>query len=203
MSNILYYSNFCENCKTLLMQMNRYTNKDDTHFINIDKRRTDEKGNTIVSLESGQDVIMPSTVKRVPALLILNDNYRVIFGAEIMAFLNIDTHTTSRVDTKKDVFETPYEEPTTFEWMSASGVSSDSFSYLDTAPEDLNAKGSGGERQMYNYSTNTDIGASSIHTPDENYKADTIGNDGNSTMESIQSKRESDIKNIQSGQKQF
>ena len=44
MSNILYYSNFCENCKTLLMQMNRYTNKDDTHFINIDKRRTDEKG---------------------------------------------------------------------------------------------------------------------------------------------------------------
>ena len=143
---------------------------------------------------------MPTNVTKVPALLILNDNYRVIFGNDIISFLNIETYTDNRVDTKERVFENPQSEPTTFEWMSGSGVSSDSFSFLDTSPDDLTAKGNGGERQMYNY-TNMDYSCS-INTPNEDYKSNTIGNDG-SSMENIQSQRENEIKGIYNQQKQF
>jgi len=180
------------------MKLNKYTNKDDTHFINIDKRKRDDSGNVVLMLDSGQEVIMPSTVTKVPALLLLNENYRVMFGNDIVSFLNIEAYSTTKIDTKKEVFENPQSEPTTFEWMSASGVSSDSFSFLDTDPEDLNAKGSGGQRQMYNYAHTESM--SSIQTPDENYKSDTIGNDENGTLENLQSNRENDIKGIYSKQ---
>lgn len=200
MSNILYYSNYCENCKNLLLKINKYTNKSDTHFINIDKRKKDSDGNIILSLEGGQEVIMPKNITKVPALLLLNDNYRVIFGNDIVSFLNIETYSTARVDTKQNVLEQSQNEPTTFEWMASSGVSSDSFSFLDSSPEEMNAKGSGGERQMYNYA---DMNyAATISTPDEDYKANTIGNDG-SSMEGIQSQRENELKGIYTNQKQF
>jgi len=201
MSNILYYSNHCENCKNLLLKLNRYTNSDDTHFINIDKRRKDNSGNIIVILENGQEVIMPSTITRVPALLILNDNYRVIFGNDIVSFLNIDTYTTTKVETKERVFTQTNEEPTTFEWMSSSGVSSDSFSFLDMGADDLKAQGSGGTRQMYNY---TDMNYSSmINTPNDDYIPDTIGNSGDDSLESLQSRREQEIKGIYNTQSKY
>jgi hypothetical protein len=200
MSNILYYSNYCDNCKNLLLKLNKYTNKNDTHFINIDNRKKDPSGNIILNLENGQSVIMPNSVSKVPALLILNENYRVIFGNDIISFLNIETYTGNVVDTKERVFENPQSEPTTFEWMSTSGVSSDLFSFLDTSPDELTAKGNGGERQMYNY-TNMDY-SSSINTPNEDYQANTIGNDG-SSMENIQSQRENEIKGIYNKQQQF
>ncbi len=201
MSNILYYSNYCENCKALLLKLNKYTNKTDTHFINIDKRTQDESGDTILTLEGGQTVIMPKTIVKVPALLLLNEGYRIIYGNEIVSFLNIETYTSNRVDTKEEVFESQqHQEPTTFEWMSTSGVSSDHFSFLDMSPDDLTATGSGGERQMYNY-TNMDYNTS-IKTPEENYKPDTIGNEGGS-MENIQSTRDNDIKGIYGEQKRL
>jgi len=201
MSNILYYSNHCENCKKLLLQLNRYTNRNDTHFINIDNRRKDNSGNILVILENGQEVIMPNTVTKVPALLILNENYRVIFGNEIISFLNIDTYSTTKVDTKQQVFTQSNSEPTTFEWMSSSGVSSDSFSFLDMSADDLNAQGSGGSRQMYNYA---DMNYNSmINTPSDDYVPDTIGNSGNNTVESLQSKREQDIKGIYNTQSRY
>jgi hypothetical protein len=183
-----------------LLKLNKYTNKNDTHFINIDNRKKDPSGNIILNLENGQSVIMPNSVTKVPALLLLNDNYRVIFGNDIISFLNIETYTDNRVDTKERVFENTQSEPTTFEWMSSSGVSSDSFSYLDTSADDLTAKGNGGQRQMYNYA-NMDYSCS-INTPEENYKPNTIGNDG-SSMENIQSQRENEIKGIYSQQQRF
>ena len=201
MSNILYYSNHCDNCKNLLLKLNRYTNRNDTHFINIDNRRKDNSGNIIVILENGQEVIMPNTITKVPALLVLNDNYRVIFGNDIISFLNIDTYTTTSVDTKEKVFTQNHDEPTTFEWMSASGVSSDSFSFLDMTAEDLNAQGSGGTRQMYNYA---DMNYTSmINTPSDDYVADTIGNSGDDSVESLQSRREQDIKGIYNTQSRY
>jgi len=200
MSNILYYSNYCDNCKQLLLKLNKYTNKNDTHFINIDNRKKDDAGNIILNLENGQSVIMPNNVTKVPALLLLNENYRVIFGNDIISFLNIETYNNNQVDTKEKVFENLQNEPTTFEWMASSGVSSDSFSFLDTTADELTAKGNGGERQMYNYA-NMDY-SSSINTPEENYTANTIGNDG-SSMENIQSQRESEIKGIYNKQEQY
>ena len=39
MSCILYYSNYCENCKALIQNISKWNDaKNDMHFINIDKR---------------------------------------------------------------------------------------------------------------------------------------------------------------------
>ena len=38
MSSILYYSNYCNNCKPLLQKLSQTTIKDKPHFICIDKR---------------------------------------------------------------------------------------------------------------------------------------------------------------------
>jgi len=37
MSSILYYSNYCKNCQSLLQSIAQTSIKDDTHFICIDK----------------------------------------------------------------------------------------------------------------------------------------------------------------------
>ena len=38
MSKILYYSNYCENCKKLLQNLAKSQEKKDIHFICIDQR---------------------------------------------------------------------------------------------------------------------------------------------------------------------
>ena len=42
MSNILYYSNYCDNCSKLLQIVSKLESKKDMHFINIDKRKKDK-----------------------------------------------------------------------------------------------------------------------------------------------------------------
>ena len=37
-------------------------------------------------MENGQEIVMPSNISMVPALLLLNDNYRVIYGEDITRF---------------------------------------------------------------------------------------------------------------------
>ena len=50
MSSILYYSNFCENCKQLLSKISKSDVKKDLHFICIDKR-IEKNGSIYVVLE--------------------------------------------------------------------------------------------------------------------------------------------------------
>ena len=83
MSSILYYSNFCEHSKKLLQALSKTQVSKDIHFICIDKRIKDEKGKVHIVLENGQKIIMPENVSKVPALLLLNANYNVLYGDNI------------------------------------------------------------------------------------------------------------------------
>ena len=87
MGKILYYSNYCNNCKNLLSIISRTELVKTIHFVCIDKR-LQKNGKTYVVLESNQEVVLPDTIKSVPALLLLNDKYRVMHGDEIIQYLN-------------------------------------------------------------------------------------------------------------------
>ena len=86
MSAILYYSNFCEKCKTLLQRIARSSKRDDLHYVCIDKRQQGGDGSIHVILENGQTLLLPSSIVKVPALLQLNNNNNVLFGNEIIIF---------------------------------------------------------------------------------------------------------------------
>ena len=71
------------------------------------------------------------------------------------------------------------------------GVMSDNYSFLDQTSESLSAKGDGGMRQLYNYSTINQ--EDNIATPPDNYAADTIGQ---ISVEKLQQDRQSDISKL-------
>ena len=79
MSSILYYSNFCEISKKLLTLLSKSSVKKNIHFICIDKR-IKKNNNTYIILENNEEIILPNNVSSVPALLLLNDNYKVLLN---------------------------------------------------------------------------------------------------------------------------
>ena len=83
MSSILYYSNFCEHSKKLLQTLSKTQASKDLHFICIDKRTQGPDKKIYIVLENGQKIVMPENVTKVPALLLLNENYQVLYGDNI------------------------------------------------------------------------------------------------------------------------
>ncbi len=187
MSTILYYSNYCENCKKLLGIIGKSPVKDEMHFLCVDNRTKSANGATYLVLPNGQQVLLPPTVTAVPALLLLNRGHKVLMGEEIMR------HISPEIEAQKQTAVQQTGEPTAFAlggFGSSFGVASDSYSYLDQTPEDLAAKGSGGMRQQHHYaSINYE---DKIETPPDNYQADTIGN-GGVTMDQLRQQRAQDI----------
>tara|TARA_B100001758_G_C18332962_1_gene569910 strand:- start:477 stop:1085 length:609 start_codon:yes stop_codon:yes gene_type:complete len=172
MSSILYYSNFCPNSKELIKGLSKSSIKDDIHFINIDQRTTKPDGTTHIILQNGQEILLPPTVNKVPALLLLNRGNKVIFGEEIQEFLRpkqIELETSATQNNG---------EPLAFALggdnygNSGFGVASDTYSFLDQNPEDLSAKGDGGMRQTWHYATLNDNVA--IETPPDTYSPDKV-----------------------------
>ena len=182
MSCILYYSNFCEKCKVMLQKISKSDVLNDMHFICIDNRVQKNNAYYII-LEKGDEVLLPPTITKVPALLLLNKGHHVLFGDEI----------TNHIIPKKSVIEEATmknSDPTAFSINDiGGGVSSDNYSFLDQGVEDLSAKGTGGMRQMHHYISVHDDDIS-IVTPPDNYEPNTIGD---VSMEKLQQKRQNEI----------
>ncbi len=189
MSSILYYSNFCQHSKSLLQNIGK--NQDiskDVHFICIDKRVKGQDGKTYIVLENGQQIVMPDNISKVPALLLLNDNYRIVYGEEISSYFKPKQEEVVRMATQNNM------EPEAFAISGGSagyGAMSDSYSFLDMGADELSAKGNGGTRQMHNFVSLNH--ADQINTPqdDTDYKAAKA--DGSLTMEQLMQQREQDF----------
>lgn len=184
MSSILYYSNMCDKCKALLQDIRPNQAETDIHYICIDKRLT-KNGQTYVVLENQQELLLPTLVTKVPALLLLTENYKIIFGNEIKARLQ------PKHQTYKETVSPMNSDPSAYSLDSIGDIVSDTFSFLDQDSDELSAKGSGGLRQIHQYSTLTQY--DKIDTPEENYEPNTIGNQG-IDMDKIQRERNTELK---------
>jgi len=180
MSNILYYSNYCDNCKNILRTIGNSEIKKDMHFVCIDKRfRDSQTGAIYVILENQQKIVLPPQVQKVPAMLLLKEGNKVIFGSEITNKIKPQNEL---VDARASGFN---GEPMAFSLgndnIGGFGVASDNFSYWDQGSDELLAKGDGGARQMYNYATVNQT--SNIDTPADTWEPDKVNENSYKEME--------------------
>jgi hypothetical protein len=166
----------------------------DIHFLCIDKRVKSGTGAWHIITETGEKVLLPPQVNRVPALLLLNKGHQVLYGEQILQ------HFQPKNVALNDQATGFNGEPNAFalgrESMgSGFGVASDNYSFLDQSADELSAKGNGGMRQLYNYAT-IDL-VDKIDTPPDTYSPDKVGS---VSMEQLQQKRQSEIQNQQQQQ---
>lgn len=148
MSCILYYSKYCEVSKKYLQLLSKSDAQKDIHFICIDKRVKDANNKTYIILDNGQKIILPENVTKVPALLLLNKGYEVLYGEQILQYLKPRQQQEVRQATQNNM------EPMAFSLGGGGGfgdIVSDQYSFLDQDPNDMRADGNGGMRQMHNY----------------------------------------------------
>ena len=146
MSCIFYYSKYCEVSKKYLQLLSKSASQKDIHFICIDKRVKDTNNKTYIILDNGQKIILPENITRVPALLLLNQGYQVLYGEQIIQHLKPKQELEVRQATQNNM------EPMAFSFGGGfSDIVSDQYSFLDQNSEELEAKGNGGMRQMHNY----------------------------------------------------
>ena len=191
MSSILYYSNFCEHSKKLLQTISKANISNDIHFICIDKRTKDSNNKIYIILENGQKIIMPENVSRVPALLLLNQGYNVLYGESILQHLKPKQQEMVKKATQNNL------EPMAF-GFSGSGfgsIASDQYSFLDMDSDSLSAKGNGGIRQMHNY---VDLNYSdNISTPEDEHDYKSSNKiSGDLTVEQLLQQREQDLQKL-------
>ena len=194
MSSIIYYSNHCDKSKAVLTTLSKSRVQDDIHFLCIDKRVKSGTGSWHILTETGEKVLLPPQVNRVPALLLLNKGHQVLYGEQILQ------HFQPKNVALNDQATGFNGEPNAFalgrESMgSGFGVASDNYSFLDQSADELSAKGNGGMRQLYNYAT-IDL-VDKIDTPPDTYSPDKVGS---VSMEQLQQKRQSEIQNQQQQQ---
>jgi hypothetical protein len=205
MSCILYYSKYCEVCKKYLQLLSKSQAQSDIHFICIDKRVKDSNNKTYIILENGQKIILPENITKVPALLLLNQGYQVLYGEQILQHLKPRQQQEVRQATQNNM------EPMAFSLGGGGNfgnIVSDNYSFLDQDPDELKAEGNGGMRQMHNYvDLNTAFnGQVSTHGSNEDFNTTIRGSKkmsddaANTQMETklkqMQEQRDADIRSI-------
>ena len=182
--DIFYYSNYCKHSQKILQTLVKGDLTNKISCVCIDNRKKDPSTNqTYILLENGSKVIMPPTLHSVPALLLVNDRYRIIFGDEITKYFH------PQLINKQSVLSQGQGEPLSFQLNKSSGgtnIVSEAYTFYDAPSDELSAKGNGRSRQMYNYVT-TDNDLFSIETPDDNYQPDKVSD--HITIDNLQQKR--------------
>jgi hypothetical protein len=192
MSTILYYSNFCEHSQKLLQRISKTDFTKEIHFICIDKRLK-EGQKTYIVLENGNKIIMPENITRVPALLLLNQGYKIIYGEEILQYFKPKQEVKVRQATQNNM------EPMAFSFDNNGfgGIVSDQYSFLDMDSEALKAQGNGGMRQMHSYVDLNMSNQMNINCPnDEQEYKNSNRISSELTIEQLQQQRENELKGI-------
>jgi len=190
MSNVIYYSNYCENSKKIIKALN---SQKDIHWLCIDKRAK-EGNNTYILLENGQKVLLPPNINRIPALLSLT-TYQTTFGNDILGVFS------SKIEKQTAVATQGNMEPMAFSFGSGgggAGVVSDCYSSWDLNTEQLAATGNGGIMQMHNYVgvNHTDSISSSLSESD--YKKGSRSGNTDAEMERLMAQRAADLSSLNS-----
>jgi len=206
MSSILYYSKNCEKCKKYIKLLSNSEYQKDIHFICIDKRRKDGK-KTFVILDNGQTIVLPETITHVPALLLLTKGYKVLFGEQILEYLQPTIQQELKIATKNNM--EPFAANSFGSGSSSFGdISSDTFSYIQEPPENLRAGGDAGMKQLHNYAPiNSNTIISSDLSQSEISKFEQMSGGGKNSnriqednsgdlMSKVQMQRDADIENI-------
>lgn len=187
--DILYYSNYCKHSARLIQLLAKNNLTDKINCICIDKRKKDPKTmQTVVILDNGKQALLPPNVHSVPSLLLIKQQYKVIVGDEITAYLE------PLIQKNVDNAVGSYGEPSGYSIIPSSrgvNIVSEQYTYYNVNPEELSAKGSGKNRQMFNYVSVNDT-LSPINTPPDNYRPDKLSTQG-ITLDTIQKKRNEDI----------
>jgi hypothetical protein len=144
MSSILYYSKYCEISKKYLQILSKSNIQNGIHFICIDKRVKEANNKTYIILDNGEKIILPENITKVPALLLLNQGYQVLYGEQILQHLKPMQVKEVRQATQNNM------EPMAFS-LGGGDIVSDQYSFLDQEADELKAEGNGGMRQMHNY----------------------------------------------------
>lgn len=190
--DILYYSNYCKHSQKILQFLSKGGLLDGINAYSIDKRSYDKTTNQlVVYLDNGENIYLPPNIQSVPALLLVNKNYQVVLGDEIIQ------HFEPAMKKKIANATLGNGEPSAFPIHAISGsggsnIVSEQFTFFDMTPEELSSKGEGGQRQMYNY-VPVNQENSYIQTPPDTYRPDKIGE--GVTMDDLQQKRNAEISN--------
>ena len=189
--DILYYSNYCKHSQKVVQSLVKGNLQNKLSFVCIDTRKRDPKtGQVYISIENGSKVVMPPNVHSVPALLLINQNYRIILGDEIIK------HYHPEILKSQSKAVQGNGEPMAYQLTKSSGgtnIVSEQFTSYDMSPDDLSAKSNSTNRPMYDYVTVNGDGAT-IATPDDTYKPNKVG--GDVTVDNLQQKRMDEINQI-------
>lgn len=181
--DILYYSNYCKHSQKIVQTLVKHNLNTKISFICIDKRKRDSRDNQMyIELEDGKKVILPPNIQHVPSLLLIKNNYQVIYGDKIITHYHSDMKESSSEIVKMN------GEPMGYELNQSVGgtnIISEKFTSYNMTAEDLGSKSKSNKRNMYNYVT-IDQNVF-IETPPENYKPDKISSD--ITVDGLQQKR--------------
>jgi len=184
----LYYSNYCKHCKKVLDFLSKSGIAEKLNCICIDKRKLNTNTNqTFIQLDDGKQVLMPPNLSSVPALLLINKGYSIVLGSDIIK------HYEPEIKKKLESVNFGDSEPSSYSLKSSSGGSnivSERFTFYDMSPDELSAKGMGGQRQLYNYVPVSNTSAM-IATPPDTYKPDKVSNEV--TIDTLQQQRNSDV----------
>ena len=137
---------------------------------------------------------MPEIVTRVPALLLLNQNYKVIYGDDIYQHLK-----PAKVQMVKEATKNNMEPVSFQDGFGGFGgcIVSDNYSFLDQSDTELSVKGDGGLRQLHSYVSLNESMNLSMHLPqdDHDYKSDKM-KEGEMSVEALQRRREQELTNL-------